>query len=127
MKARVKLDRMPSLTHGDNRAVWFLIFRGENAVGTAVEVQLSRSLLSQKGLDTPEALAAVAAKVLQLHLLGGVPKETYMEALHTKIGVSSYWYPGMPGQPERLDTYQDFEVTLPKPPMGFRTSSGRGR
>ncbi len=69
-------------------------------------------------------LGRVAAKAVEQHLLGDVPRSQYREGADTII-VESTWYPGHPEAPETIDDFENFVVTLPPPPLGFKTPTSK--
>jgi hypothetical protein len=78
-------------------------------------VEVTRSLqmeLANLGID----FASIAARSIELHLLGRIPPEHYHEDQEKTIRLTTYWYPGHPGKPEGIDDFREFEVIPPKPP-----------
>jgi hypothetical protein len=77
-------------------------------------VEVTHSLqmeLANPGTD----FASIAAKAIELHLLGRIPPEHYYEDKEKTIRLTTYWYPGHPGKPEGIDDFGEFEVIPPKP------------
>jgi hypothetical protein len=55
----------------------------------------------------------MAAKAVELHLLGKVLRDSYrQERENTTILLSSAWYPGHPGEPETIDSFEQFGVKV---------------
>ena len=73
------------------------------------KVEVSRPLkteLAHLGI----AGVSIAAKAIELHLLGKVPPAGYREDKEKKIRLTTCWYPGHPGKPETIDSFEEFEV-----------------
>ena len=78
-----------------------------------IKVNISLSVQVQLDIAGTAQLAPLAAKTVELHLLGEVPAEHYSESEEEGkiIGLTIFWYPGQPGQPETIDYFEKFEVT----------------
>jgi hypothetical protein len=101
--------------------------KGEPGKADSIErwrVEVSRSLqmeLAKLGID----LAPIAAKSIELHLLGTIPPEHYHQDKERTIRLTTYWYPGHPGKPEGIVDFGRFEVIPPTPGSATRPTESQ--
>lgn len=90
-----------------------------------VTVQMSRDAVREwtKNLLVDQ-LPGVAAKAVEQYLLGMVPGSVITAKSESTVRLAlktTTWYPGQPGRPEIIANWNEFDVEIPKPPLGFKT------
>ena len=76
-----------------------------------IKVNISLALQIQLDIAGTGQLAPLAAKAVELHLLGNVPSNHYGEDGEKTIHLTIFWYPGWPGEPETITLFNGFEVS----------------
>ncbi len=112
---------------GDFGRLRFVITKEGSSAQDYLVVEISRNAqLRFKNFGLTDVdLKRVAAKAVEQHILGNVPPERYERKEVTTIQVWDDWYPGHPEAPETIDDFENFVVTLPPPPLGFKTPTSK--
>jgi hypothetical protein len=111
-KCKVQFREYTQMTSGDYDTFKFRVALEPEGSEDWIEVDISGTLqkIHGPGLDL---LGPMAAKAVELHLLGKVLRDSYrQERENTTILLSSAWYPGHPGEPETIDSFEQFGVKV---------------
>ena len=112
--------RGPLVETGDYDSFEFTVRGVPSGEESTLFVRVSRSLVAELRDPGTTFLASLAAKAVEQHILGRLPKDHYVDPEGRIILLGTHWYPGHPGTPETLSHYDEFDVIPPKPPLGFK-------
>ena len=123
-KFRVEFRRQyPGLESSRYVTYEFMVAREADGEEEGIEIDISLTFQMKYG-TVPDKLGPIAAKAVELHLLGKVPADSYRQERENAILLDpSTWYPGGPGEPHIVEDWNEFEVIPPKPELGFKTPS----